>query len=442
MTTAARILRVGLLALAPLAAPLAAPQAQALVDSVTASYEIDGLNVLHHRNSSRIFSARLYLLGGSRQVTSATAGIEPLLLLSSDYGTADYPGDVARRVRSQLGGELWSSTGRDWTIFAATGLREDFDSTWALFSSRLLRPTLDEAAVAPARQRLVSAARRQGNSPEVLAAVLAESLAYAGHPYAVNPSGNVASLAAITPEMLRAYAKEQLVKSRMLLVVVGDIPREQLDAAIARSLGTLPRGTYAWTLPEPVTRSAPAIASASRRITTNYLYGYMHGPSVASPDYPAFQYAMGILSSLVSSWIREREGLSYAAGVSLVEQGATSAVISVSTTRPDSVVKLLNLLFEAYEDQLRIPTSIMKDQAESFRNEYLFGIETSDSHASMLARAHLYDGDYRAATRRAEVMAQVRSADLRRMVRTYGKNIQYAFVGDTAKVPTKEMGKR
>lgn len=425
-----------------LGAPLAAPRAQTLVDSVTVLYELDGLKVLHHRKASRLFAVQLYLLGGSRQVTETTAGIEPLILLSSDYGTTDYPGDAARRARSQLGSSIVYETNRDWSVFAASGLREDFDSTWALFSSRLLRPSLDATSIAPARQRLVAAARRRGASPEAQAFAMAERLAFAGHPYAIDPSGSVESLTALTPTDLRTYVREQFVKSRMLLVVVGDVSREHIDALIARSIGTLPRGAYQWSLPTPITPSTPAVVSASRRITTDYVYGYMHGPSVASPDYPAFQYAMGVLSGFVSFTVREQQGLSYAAGVGVVERGITGAVFNVSTTRPDSVIKLFNRLLESYEDQLRIPTSIMKETAESFRNQYLFGIETSASHADMLARAQLYDGDYRAATRRAEVMAAVRSPDLRRMVRTYGKNIQYAFVGDTSRVPTAAMMKR
>ncbi|MEX2180412.1 MAG: insulinase family protein [Gemmatimonadaceae bacterium] len=425
-----------------LATPLAVPSAQELVDSITVAYEMDGLQVLHHRKDSRLFAVHLYLLGGSRQVTEATAGVEPLILLSSDYGTADYPGDAARRVRAQLGSSLWYEANRDWTLFAASGLREDFDSTWALFTSRLLRPTLDTAAIAPARLRLLSAARRQGGSPEAQAFALAESLAFAGHPYAVNPAGNATSLAALTPEQMRSYAREQFVKSRMLLVVVGDVPREHVDSLITRSLGTLPRGSYTWSLPAPISPSGAAVVGAYRRSTTTYVYGYMHGPLVSSPDYPAFQYAMGILSGLVSSRIREQQGLSYAAGVGLVERGVTGAVFNVSTTRPDSVIKLFNRLLGDYEDQLRIPTHLLKESADGFRANYLFGMEGSSSHAEMLARAQLYDGDYRAAARRAEVMKQVRSPDLRRMVRTYGKNIQYAFVGDTSRIPEAEIKKR
>ena len=424
------------------ALPGRAPGAQALVDSVTVAYELDGLRILHHKTNSQVFSIGLYLLGGSRQITGANAGIEPMYLIASDYGTADYPGEEARRARARTASSIGHAAFRDWTVFAADGLREDFDSTFVLLASRLMRPTLDSTGMTIARNRLLVAARSALNSPEAQAAVLAESLAFAGHPYAVDPDGNEASLRALSADDLRRYATAQFVKTRMLLVVVGDVTKERVDALVGRTLAGLPRGNYVWTLPPPVSASRPGIATGYRRISTNYLFGYMHGPPISSPDYPAFQYAMGVLSSFVSSTIRGAAQLSYAAGVTVYERGTTGAAVYVSTTKPDSVVKLLNRLFDLYEDELRIPAFAMKESADGFRNQYLFGIESADAHADMLARALLYDGDHRAATRRAQVMRQVRDTDLRRMVRTYAKTIQWGFVGDTSIVPREPMAKR
>lgn len=415
---------------------------QALQDTLTVSYELDGLRILHRRTGSRVVSANLYLLGGARQLTAGTAGIEAFLLHASAYGTKDYPAEETRRATARTGSSITVAPDYDWTTFALTGLREDFDSTWAVFTSRLLRPTLDSAAMTVVRGRMLAAVRRQQSSPDVQAGFLAESLAYVDHPYGVPVAGNEASLARLSADDLRAYAQQQLVKSRMLLVVVGDIAREHLDRLVTGSLGTLPRGSYVWSLPPVARAMAPAVASAHRNLATNYLYGFIHGPQISSPDYPAFEYAMLILGDVVSSVIREREGLSYAAYVPVMERGVAGAAIFVSTTRPDTVAKLVNFIFDLYEDEVRIPASALKRAAEGYRTSYLYGMETSASHADMLARAQLYQGDYRTAATRAEVMAKVRYPDIRRIIKTYGINIQYAFVGDTSRVPRAAMLKR
>lgn len=416
--------------------------AQAPRDTVTVSYELDGLRVLHHRSKEATFSAGIYLLGGTQLMTPQTQGIENLYLTASTYGTADFPGEEARKALARSGSTVYIDAGYDWTEFGASGLAADFDLTWALLTSRLLRPTLDSSAMNIARLRLLTRVRARMNSPGAQAYALAESLAYVGHPYALNPGGSEASLLALTADDLKTYATSQLVKTRLLVVVVGDIAREALDAQLTKSFADLPRGTYQWTLPPAVTAAAAATASVNRNIPTNHMAAYIHGPQISSDDYPAFEYSMGILSNFVSSVIREREGLSYAAGVSLIPRGASGAVITVSTTRPDSVAKLLNGLLDSYESDLRFPNWVLKEAADNFRQQYLFGMESSASHADMLARAYLYNGDHLAAARRADVMAAVRSPDFRRAVRNHAKNFQFGFVGDTTKVPDREMAKR
>ncbi|MBX6331775.1 MAG: hypothetical protein IRY91_08005 [Gemmatimonadaceae bacterium] len=67
------------------------------IDSLTVSYEVGGLRVVQRpAPSNDVVAANLYLLGGARQLTPQTAGIEVLLLDASERGTARYPGDAAR----------------------------------------------------------------------------------------------------------------------------------------------------------------------------------------------------------------------------------------------------------------------------------------------------------------------------------------------------------
>lgn len=431
-----------LVLLAAVAASPTALRAQALVDTITVAYDLDGLRVLHHKTSKPTFAIRVYLLGGSRQLTRETAGIEALYLSASDFGTTEYPGDEARRARARTGSEISYGAGKDWSVFAGDGLREEFDSTFVLMASRLMHPSLDSTGLTVARNRLLVAARSAINSPEAQSAVLAESIAFLNHPYALNPMGSEASLRALTADDLRRYATEQFVKTRMLVVVVGDVTKEHLDALLGRTLGTLPRGSYVWSLPEPVRPTAPAFAPVNRRISTNYIFGYMHGPAVNGEDYPAFEYAMGILSSWISGTIRGAAGLSYAAGVTSYDRGASGAAFYMSTPRPDSAMKLVNRVMDALEEEVRYSNYQLRQASSGFRDSYLFGMQSAGSHASMLARSLLYDGDHRAAMNRADVMRRVSFTDVRRMWRTYVKNIQWGYVGDTVAMPRDQMAKR
>ena len=414
-------------------------------DSALLQYEVNGLRVVQQprQASSQMVAVELFLLGGARQVTADNAGIEPMYLMTSAYGTAKYPGELTRRALARTGGAITVSAEPDWTTFEFSALKSGFDSTWSVFADRLMHAALDSAGLSVVRQRMLGAVARRSTSPEAQAWFVADSMALRGHAYANNPDGNARSLAAITPAMLRQYAADQFVTSRMLLVVVGDLTREQVEGAVQRTLGTLPRGSYKWTLPEPFKPSKPDITAIDRQTSTNYIVGMVGGPARSSPDYPAFERALGFLSGWVSYVVRERNGLSYSAGVEVNENGAASAAIYVSTTNPDSAIKLVNAILTDFESAgAMVPRAQLRSAEKSFNARYLAETETVAGQASLLGRATLFDGDPAAAQRRAKVMTDMAFPDLKRSIRIYVKNIQYAFVGDTSRMPRKEMTKR
>ena len=52
----------------------------------------------------------------------------------------------------------------------------------------------------------------------------------------------------------------------------------------------------------------------------------------------------------------------------------------------------------------------------------------------MLARAALYQGDYRNADRFMDALRRVTPDDVRRVARQYLKDFRFAYVGDTSKL--------
>ncbi|HEY6357294.1 MAG TPA: hypothetical protein VIX35_03565, partial [Vicinamibacterales bacterium] len=85
-------------------------------DSTTTRFVVEGIPVILRRvMSNDVISANVYLLGGVRQATPKTAGIEPFLLDVSERGTAHYPRDVLRHVMARLGTSIVVDPGIDWT---------------------------------------------------------------------------------------------------------------------------------------------------------------------------------------------------------------------------------------------------------------------------------------------------------------------------------------
>ena len=72
-------------------------------DTTTTAYTVSGIPVIHRSGAANLVVINLYLLGGVRNMTPETAGIEPVYLAVSEQGTERYPKDVLRRAMARTG---------------------------------------------------------------------------------------------------------------------------------------------------------------------------------------------------------------------------------------------------------------------------------------------------------------------------------------------------
>jgi len=327
----------------------------------------------------------------------------------------------------------------DWTLFGFRGIRSEFDSTWSVFASRVMHPTLDSTAVEVVRARMLRDARSRRTHPDALLRALADSVVFDGHPYQHDPDGTELSLPGITREALAAYHASQMVTSRMLLVVVGNVSRAEVEAAVQRSLAQLPRGEYVWSLPPTWGARSASVSAHRRSLPTNYILGYFAGPASDSRDYVPFRIATGLLGGIAAFDIRG-DGLSYAAYSPFLERGASGGGIYVTTTRPDTTMRIFNSTI-AFLQQGTVSRSVLRRYLEGFITGYYRENESNAGQADFLARHELLHGDWRLADRYMDELKRVEGTHVRRVARQYMRNIQYVYLGNTASVPKRELTK-
>lgn len=403
-------------------------------DSLTTRFDVAGVRVIHRRTNNNTFVANLYLLGGVTLATPLTAGLEPMLLEVTERGTAKYPGDELRRAMARTGSEIGVIPHEDWTIFALRTTTDRIDSTWSIYADRLLHPTLAAADFEFVRANRLAAVRQRGDSPDALLEYLADSVAFAGHPYHMSPVGSEQSLAAITLDDIREFHEERLVKSRMLLVVVGNVERAKLESMVSSTLGTLDAGSYDWSMPKAGgERPGAGVAMVSRRLPTNYILGWWSGPNADHADVPALRVASAILSGRLFNEIRSKRNLTYAVEARFRDSGLTSGGLYVTTTRPDTTLALMRNEIRNLQTYT-LPTEYLGPLIQQFITEYFLDNETSGAQADFLARAELYQGDYLAGERFMADLRAVTGEDVRRVANTWMKDIRFAYVGNPSQV--------
>jgi zinc protease len=411
-----------------------AAQQTAAPAAATVMFDVGGVSVILRRNpATEVVVANLYLLGGSRQLTPATAGIEALVLATSERGSRRFPGATLRQRTARLGSTITIEASDDWSAIGLHAIRATFDSTWALLADRVMAPTLDAAELTLVRDQFVTIAREKRTQPDDAATELADSLLYVNQPAAVSPTGTPESLARLTTAQLQQYHARQFVTSRMLLVVVGNIDRSQIERLVRATIATMPRGTYKWTPPPPLRAAGRALVIDNRPLPTNYLLGYVPGPAATDPDYWALRVATAVLSGRLFTEVRSRRNLSYAVESPFLERANAIAGLYVTTVDPNQVLRIMRQELSILQTESVDPLGL-KRLEQQFITEYYLKNETNADQANVLARAELYQGDFRAADHFMEVLRRVTPDDVRRVARRYLKDFRFAYVGDATKL--------
>ncbi len=431
---------------APISAqPTAAPAMPAVPrtaarDSSTSSFEIGGLQVILRRvTANQVIAANLYLLGGTRQTPSVQTGLEPFLLEASEQGTLHYPREQLRARMARLGTSIGVGADHDWTTFALRSTPATLDSTWAIFADRLLHPTLDSAGVELVRAQLLGAVRQRRDDPDASLDYLADSVAFAGTAYAGSPVGTATSIGRLTIADLRGYQREQMVTSRMLLVVVGDVTRDHIVRLVTSSIGTLPRGDYHWTPPTLPATWNGALAVERRTLPTNYVLGYFPGAAAAGPDYVPLRIAAAVLSGRFFAEIRSKRNLSYAVDARFLERASGAAGLYVTTVDPRTTLRIMREELSNLQEGWITPHGL-EQLTQHFITEYFLENETNGDQANFLARAQLYRGDWHRASHFADELRAVTPADVRRVSRQYLHGLRLAYIGDPSKLDPAVVG--
>lgn len=410
-------------------------EAHAQADTATSSFDVSGVRVILRRNTANdVIAANVYLLGGTQQLSPATQGIEAMLLRASERGTKRYPAEKLRQVTARLGCDITISPSDDWTVFGTTCIRANFDSTWNVLADRIIEPTLDSAEVELVRARMLSGVREQANNPDPLLNRLADSLAYVGQPYGFSPEGTETSLQSITLGQLRRYQETQMVSSRILIVVVGNVERSRIEDLIKRTLGGLPRGTYAWSAPGTSRSLGRALVTREMSLPTNYLLGYYAGPPARSADYQALRIAAAVLSGRFFTEIRSRRNLSYEVDAPFVERAVASGGVYVTTVDPKATLALMREEITRLQREL-LDRDGLGRLVQQFITDYFLRNETNGDQATFLARAQIYQGDYRAAGHFVDDLRHVQPDDVRRVANTYMHDFRFVYLGKLEALP-------
>jgi len=416
------------------AAALTGASARAQQPVATTKFEVAGIPVIYKPvRANDVVAVRLYIRGGSGNLTPANAGIENLMLRVARRGTQKYSRDAFAALATETGTEIGSDAGFDFSVMSLQGVRQHWNEAWDLFTQAALSPTFPAAEIEIVRAQSLDNLRRAQDDPDTYLRFLADSTVYASHPYAVRPAGTLTSVAGISRAALVDWHRQRLTKENLLLVVVGNVSREDLASKIAASFGKLPaKGGSARAIValKPIT---PDVLVVKRDLPTNYITGYYSAPPPSDRDFAALRVATDILSDRLFEEVRTKRNLTYAVAAGLDTRAANIGRLYVTAVDPDTTLKVIFSEVRRLQNE-PLSKEVLAENVNTFITEYWMGQQTNMGQASELGLFEVSGGGWQNEGRFVENVKRVTPADVQRVAKRYMQHARFAVIGDPTKI--------
>ena len=404
----------------------------------TEAFDVDGLRVILRSNpASEVVSAQAFLRGGVSYATPQRAGLELLMLQVAEKQSANYPKENMARELTRLGAGIVGTANADYSTFQLATLKRSFADSMRIFLDALVHPAFTDAELALARERRLTALREAEASPDSTIARMAIENAFAGHPYAADPLGTADVIKAATAKQLADLHRSTVSRSRLLLVVVGNVTRSELEALLRPAIKDLPAGDYKATAPPPQPDAERANSKlAARDLPTVYVTGYFPGPAMAADDYPASEVAMRILSHRLYEEIRTKRNLSYAPFSAIRGGQFTLGQLYVTTPDPNASIRVMRDEVEKMRTAL-VSDAELKDQLRQLKTFQLTRREASADIAQELGVWDLLGGGWQNGEAYPQKLQEVTPEQVRAAMNRYAHHVDFALLGKVDGVDAK-----
>jgi zinc protease len=286
--------------------------------------------------------------GGSSLDPEGKEGAVNLMTALIEEGAGDMDAQAFAAARDGLAASFGFSSDIDTVAVSAQFLTENRDQAIALLRQAITTPRFDADAVERVRGQVLAGLRSDEKDPDSIASRLFREQAFAGHPYAEDGDGRLDTVPALTRDDLIAAHKATLTRDRVFVAAAGDISAEELGLLLDELLGDLPETGAA--LPGRVT---PALTGG---ITVQDFPGpqsvVMFGHSGIKRDDPDFFAATilneilggGRFSARLMTEVREKRGLTYGIGTSLVGYDNSELVMGQTAVANEKVAEAVEVI--------------------------------------------------------------------------------------------------
>ena len=404
----------------------------------------NGLNVVVVEDSRLpLVNYRLGLRVGSSYDPPGSPSLADLLAGLLPEGTESRTSREIADQSARVGASLSAGANSDYTIVAASALKQFSDLILDLMAEVILQPSFPEGEVELAKQNTKESLRQQRAQPSFLATEMVSKVMYGEHPYSI-VAPTPQSLDRLTRDEFVSFHKKKFVPNNGVFIVSGDVRFEEIIARLESLFSTWASGEALSTeFPAPPKRTKRSAYLVDRpgSAQSNIVIANS-GITRTNPDYFPMLLMHTVLGATASSRLfmnlREEKGYTYGAYSNLDARRTAGTFRSTAEVRTAVTGDSLK---EFFYELVRIRDDRVSDKEINDAKSYLTGVfpirlETQEGLIDQLVQIKMLNlpADY-LETYRDRVQA-VTIEDIQRVANAYVRPDEAAviIVGDGAAV--------
>ena len=350
---------------------------------------------------------------GSRDEPDRLAGASHFLEHLLFKGTPARPAAVIAEALDEVGGDCNAFTTKEYTAFYVRLLSEHLRLGLDILGDIMDDPSLAEHDVDAERTVILDEILMHADEPSDLAAEMAMSALFPGHPLGRDTLGTPESVGATTASEIRGFFEEHYRPGNVVVAVAGDCRHEEVAEALEARFAARPGGGAPIRVPV-ADDVAPLVVVRRQTEQAHLVIGMRSASRFDEARWPLAVLNVvlgGGLSSRLFQKVREQRGLAYSIWSErngFYDTGCTT--VSVGTA-PEYVDEVLKIVTGEIEDLAAngITARELDVAKGNLRSETLLSCEDSGARMSRLGTSVLL---YDRAWTIDEALARIDAVDL------------------------------
>lgn len=328
-------------------------------------------------------------------------------------------------------------SGTETFVVEVSCLKEEFDEALKHLDMLLKDPNLTQDTINKVKTMTLGSLSRRENDYDYIASNELKSLLFQGTVLGTPADGTVQSVKSIELEDVKNFIKSNLVSSKLIVLVGGDVNFENTKDKIVKVIHDLPKGK-ATTVANYEVSKKPKESILKKETQQAYLYfGSPYDMEDNSPDYYKARVATFILGtggfgSRLMEEIRVKRGLAYSAYARVSITKSSSSFKGYLQTKLDSLEEAKKTVKEVIADFVK--NGATKEELEQTK-KFLLGseplrVETMSQKLNKTFMEYYKGQELGHSEKELELIKNLKLKDLNKFIKSHTEinNLSYAIV--------------